>query len=198
LKSVKSTDRPAILIVAAGKSSRLGKPKQLIPWQNTTLLGHAINCAKHVSNSRLVVLGANFGAIRPTISTEQVVEFPNWEKGMGAGISFGLRHLLDSDPTLESVLITVCDQPYVTTDLLQDIIRAHKQGNNQITACEYGGSFGVPALFSKSLFPDLLSLDGDRGAKSIIVKYQKNLNRVKFPEGVVDIDQPEDLQKLVP
>jgi molybdenum cofactor cytidylyltransferase len=188
--------RLAVLIVAAGSSSRLGQPKQLVPWKKTTLLGHVIDCAKAVTDQVFVVLGANKDQIISEVTIENSLYFSDWEMGMGASISFGLQNIMQQIPKIESVLILVCDQPYVSAKLLKQLIERYTNTDDVITASCYDNINGVPAIFSKEVIPDLLALSGDKGAKGIISHYETNIGLVAFPEGLKDIDTPEDLQHL--
>ena len=91
----------------------------------------------------------------------------------------------------------VCDQPYVSNDLLESLVNMHQQSNHLITASTYNQVIGVPAVFSKERFADLLALDGNQGARSIINKYPDEVSIVPFPEGSFDVDTPEDLTRLL-
>jgi molybdenum cofactor cytidylyltransferase len=188
--------RLAVLIVAAGSSSRLGQPKQLVKWKNKTLLEHSIDCAKSVSDHVYVVLGANSDQITSKISFDHFLHFPHWQTGMGSSIAFGLSNILTDQPHIDSAIIMVCDQPYVTPGILRQLCEQHSSSENLITACTYAGIIGVPAIFSKQTFPELLSLNGDKGAKVIVSKYQNQTGLFAFPEGLKDIDTPQDLQHL--
>ena len=186
----------AVLIVAAGSSSRLGEPKQLLKWGDSTLLEHSITTATTVTNEVHVVLGANAEEISSHIQIENVFLFQDWQKGMGASISFGLNALLEKIPDLKNVMIMVCDQPFVSKELMASLFQKHMASNELITASEYDGIVGVPAIFSKEIFTNLLALNADKGARSIISKYMANCTLVPFPEGLWDIDTPEDLIRL--
>ena len=95
-----------------------------------------------------------------------------------------------------AVIILLADQPFISQVLLQSMMQTFAEGNSPIVACDYGNQLGVPILFDKSFFPELLKLQGDRGAKSFLQKYTERISIVDFKEGLFDIDTPEDLLKL--
>ncbi|GGA06045.1 hypothetical protein CYANOKiyG1_18470 [Okeania sp. KiyG1] len=90
----------------------------------------------------------------------------------------------------------VCDQPFLSTHLIQKMIDIYYLKSNPIVASEYTGVLGVPALFSSSLFPEMLNLKTDKGAKQIINKYARQVATVNFPRGEIDIDTFTDYESL--
>ena len=185
-------------MLAAGSSSRLGQPKQLLQYNGSTLLQRAINSAAYVATQVFVVLGSNEGLIRRSIKEEQVTVLlnPNWDEGIGSSISYAVRSLINHSHEIESILFLVCDQPYVSKELLLDIKSLHLESGKQITACRYASTLGIPAVFNRSIFEELCNLNGDSGAKSIINRHQDQANFVDFPKGSIDIDLKEDLDYL--
>ncbi|MEO0528512.1 MAG: nucleotidyltransferase family protein, partial [Bacteroidota bacterium] len=116
----------AILILAAGGSTRMGNTiKQLLPWKNTTLLGHAISEAK-ASNALevMVVLGAHAHRIRKEINEEEVLTaiHVDWESGLGSSLAFGMRQLWNRNTPLEGVLVMLVDQPLINSDYINRMI----------------------------------------------------------------------------
>lgn len=188
----------AVLILAAGESKRLGKPKQLLPYQQSTLLEYSISCAKSVSTNILIVLGANAEAIREKINLPdyQSVINPNWKEGIGSSIAFGIQSLVGKFSSCKQVMILLTDQPKISAQLLDKLVLSHQKESSLITACNYGETFGVPAIFDQSLFSQLAELKNDQGAKPIIKAYISNTSLVDFPEGKIDIDTDGDLKFL--
>lgn len=184
--------------MAAGSSSRLGRPKQLLPFRSETLIEHSIKTAISTNRNCNVVLGSNYNAIKNQIEKYPLTVFnhQDWSKGMGSSISFGLKEVLKKQPNLDDVLILLCDQPYIDSELLNTLFQNHFDKLQLITACSYGNAFGVPAIFNKKIFPDLLKLKGDKGAKKIISDNPNGVLYIDFPEGNIDIDQVEDLKYL--
>ncbi len=123
-----------------------------------------------------------------------VVHNPDWEEGIASSIRAGVAAAGD---TAKAILIMLCDQPRVTTGLLDEIISAYLSSGKRIVACEYGGTLGAPALFDHSLVSELTGLRGDRGAKQVIAEHPADVHRITFPGGVVDIDTTDDYRSLV-
>ena len=187
-----------LLLLAAGASTRLGQPKQLLQFQGQSLLERSIGTAMTAAvDERLLVLGANANQIQdkvPLLGMEKLIN-PNWEEGMASSIRLGLNHLVQKRPSLDAVIIMLCDQPYVTPSLLNEFIAIYQETASPIVAAAYNDVLGVPALFAHGTFYKLLALQGDKGARAIIPDYQDFLQSVSFPKGTIDIDTPEDYQK---
>lgn len=187
-----------ILILAAGASTRMGgKTKQLLPWANTTLLGHAIRQATEVSKTVVVVLGAKSDMIEQQIPNQvETIDNPDWEQGMGSSISAGIRHLSNLGKAMDGVLIMLGDQPFLDADYLQGLVKEFKKGKRFIVATSYGKRMGVPAIFKLDLVAELSGLDQDFGAKQIIEKYADQAKAMD-PEGKeIDIDTMETYHRL--
>lgn len=188
---------PHIVLLAAGASERLGSPKQLLPYQGTTLIRHLVKVALD-SRARgvTIVLGANADLIEPEIARMHVniVRNPEWKTGMASSIRAALEAVRDF---ANAVLFMVSDQPLVTTPSLNSIIDRFRDSGGQIVASGYAGTVGIPALFPKRFFPELLQLTGDAGAKSILLRHRQELIAIPFPDGAVDIDTLSDLKKLL-
>lgn len=193
-------DSFGIVILAAGASNRLGKPKQLLSFEGTTLLNHSISIAEQTDAGKMVVvIGANEITVAESITSKKVKVLQNadWEEGMASSIRNGLQHLITKTPTLNAVLILVCDQPFVSVELLQNLIKEYKQTGKPIIACSYNNTLGTPALFDKSIFEKLLALDGDIGAKNIMKDNPGLVHEVIFPKGNIDIDNSADYERLL-
>ncbi len=193
------TENISIIILAAGSSLRLGQPKQLLLYKGKTLLQLMIQAANNsMAQSTMVVLGANAGTIRKSMDFFEVylTENADWQEGMASSIRHGLNALLERDPTTDAVIILLCDQPFVSADLLNDLISKHQETGKPVVACRYNNIPAVPALFHKKIFPELLQLKGDVGAKAIINKHTNELVQVDFLKGNVDIDSLADYEKI--
>lgn len=185
-----------LIILAAGASKRLGQSKQLLKFDNKTLIFHMVKVGlRSVCFPVQVVLGANYLRILKEIENLPVFidVNPEWEKGMSSSIGFGLKRITEVYDRLNAVVIMVCDQPYVTAQVINDLVFTYVQSNALIVASNYNGTNGVPALFDKKMFPDLLGLSGDVGARKLINKSDpKFIRSVPFKKGKVDIDTYED------
>ncbi|WP_158857305.1 nucleotidyltransferase family protein [Lunatibacter salilacus] len=197
MKNQQNSDQPihtALLILGAGNSSRLGRPKQLLGMKNTTLLNHTLQEALKVScQVRVLVLGAYQKEIQAKITpTDTEILFnKNWENGMASSIQVGLNWLIDHyDP--DQVLILLCDQPFVDQKLLEKLISQKSNVKKGIVGSAYAGTVGVPVLFERKYFPELLALKGKEGAKKLLKKFGEDVGSINFPKGNVDIDTETD------
>lgn len=188
-----------IILLAAGASSRLGRPKQLLLYQGKTLLQHGIQVAIDTgTKSIIVVLGANTNFLIKETANQSIEVILNeqWKEGMASSIRCGIHKLLERAPELNAVIIMVCDQPYVTTKLLNDLMIKHQETGKPIVASSYENNQGTPALFDKTIFASLLELKGDVGAKRIMKANPDLVALVNFPLGEIDIDTEEDYNGL--
>ncbi|MEA5461891.1 nucleotidyltransferase family protein [Arcicella sp. LKC2W] len=189
--------RFSILILAAGSSSRLGQPKQLVEFQGETLIRRITRTALSISDDVLIVLGANADLVEqnlcPFSAQINTIFNPNWQQGMGTSISLGTKQLA---PNTDVIIILLCDQPFVNTEKIQEMLQMFASFQPPIIACQYKNQLGVPMLFDKMVFPELLNLQGDKGAKAFLHKYTDKIGIVDFQEGNFDIDTLEDLNKL--
>ncbi|HEY8956988.1 nucleotidyltransferase family protein [Chitinophaga sp.] len=188
-----------IIILAAGASKRLGTPKQQLLFQNKSLLQNVVHTVHHFDMPAVVVLGAFATQIREQLVTGKVhtVVNPHWPAGMGGSIRTGLQHLLHMAPHVNNVLLLLCDQPFITPSLLEEMITLKNTSGKAIVACTYGDATGTPALFEKSFFPQLLALNGQEGAKKILLQHPEQLATVHFPQGAIDIDTTADYEQLL-
>ena len=184
-----------IVILAAGASTRLGKPKQLLQYKGNSLIQHIAQIAVSVVHGPVVVVtGAHAGLITLQLSglPVQPVYNPYWNSGIGSSIRKGLQAALDLSPELEEVIFAVCDQPHISPGLFRDMINARVKSKKQIVACAYGNTLGTPVLFSKHYFVELLQLKNDEGARKLILQHASSVEAVPFPMGNVDIDTLQD------
>jgi molybdenum cofactor cytidylyltransferase len=192
-------EQVGIILLAAGGSSRLGKPKQLLLYKGQTLLQNTLSVAL-TSNAQsvIVVLGANADILQTEITNGKihVVVNDDWQEGMGSSIRTGVKAITEINPSTEGVILLVCDQPFINSALLNNLITAHQKTGKEIVACTYGNTFGPPVFFHQSLFSELLQLKGDTGAKSIVHKHLDNMEAIPFPEGIFDIDTKGDYEKI--
>ncbi|MBH8575228.1 nucleotidyltransferase family protein [Nostocaceae cyanobacterium CENA369] len=189
----------AIIILAAGASTRMGRPKQLLPYQGRSLLQHTIESAiASVCKPVVVVLGANAQQIRSEVTQPfvQVVENSQWNLGMSASIRSGIRSLSTYSESIDAAVITVCDQPFLSSEIINLLVEAYHSLAKAIVASEYAETLGVPALFSRTFFSELAALGETVGAKQLINRHLNQVFRVPFPLGAVDIDTPKDYEEL--
>ena len=195
-----NSQRVAAVILAAGASRRLGRPKQLVVYEKETLLARAIRLAKDAEfGPVIVVLGAEQDAIRASIAAPGIVWAVNeaWQKGIASSMRAGLSAVAEHAPESAGVLFMPCDQPRLSADHLRMVLSAFRAENGPcIVASAYAGVRGIPALFPAQVYPQLGLLSGDRGARALLLDPPCRLLEVSFPGGEVDIDSPGDLARL--
>lgn len=189
-----------LVLLAAGASTRLGTPKQLLRYQEQTLLRRAAETAlASRCQPVVVVLGAYAERLQPELQGLPVhsIENSDWEQGMGSSLRAGLTELLSAtEAPLEAAVFMLCDQPRVSAETLDMLVDRHYETGRPLVASEYGNALGVPALFHHSLFPELLALQGAEGAKQILQRHREQAFGIPFPEGLLDIDTPDDYTRL--
>ena len=188
--------KPDVIILAAGLSSRMGSPKQLIKINSETLIRRAVTSAtKSGAGNIFVVVGSSSEAIRHELKdlTVTFIENPDFHEGIASSIVAGIRGLpADSG----AALIMTCDQPLITGRDLSDLITVFERKLCPIAAMTYDGVVGVPAMFDVYVYPELLSLEGDRGAKAVIQRYSDEVATFHCPRAATDCDTPEDILKI--
>ena len=188
-----------IIVLAAGASSRLGKPKQLLLYKGESLLHHSVKAAIETKLQPVIaVLGSNAERVRKEAERTpvHVVINTQWQEGMASSIRCGVNALLESAPSVEGLILMVCDQPFVDAALLREVIAAHLKSGKPIVACSYEDSFGPPVFFHRSLFSELLQLRGDIGARGVIRRHANEVAVVPFAAGTIDVDTEADYEKL--
>jgi molybdenum cofactor cytidylyltransferase len=177
----------------------MGMPKQLLMYEGRTLVERALAAAVCSQCDPVVlVLGANATAIKERISDTKaiVVENSDWKSGLSSSLKVGINCLLNDNNGIAGALILACDQPFITTPLIDDLVNHFERDKPLIVASRYDGTAGIPALFSRELFDELTELTGDKGAKGVIAKHGSQAILVDLPEGALDIDTPEDYKSL--
>ena len=188
-----------VIILAAGSSSRLGNPKQLVEFRGIPLLQHSIEVAESLKfDTKILVLGAKAEEIIKKIDSKsfEVVINENWEEGMGTSISKGVTEALKHEKDLDHILMLLSDQPFVNKEKIQELIRVQLDSYKPATFSEYAGEVGVPAIFSRDIFPELQKLKKDQGAKKLILNNEISFETVKFEGGNFDVDTAEDVELL--
>jgi len=189
-----------VIILAAGSSSRFGNTKQLLHFKGKTLLKHTIEEAAQAGAQPIVVVtGAKADEISKEIENEnvEIVFNKDWEQGMASGIVIGVKTAITLNKNLEKVIIAVCDQPFVSSSVFQQLFQKQNTSKRHIVASAYADTIGTPALFTKTYFDALMGLTGDHGAKKLFKKYGDDLATVEFPDGHIDIDTREDYENLL-
>lgn len=189
----------AAIILAAGQSTRLGKPKQLLKFKGKTLLQNAIDSARQAGLQPIItVLGSYTELVLSETDTKEaiIVRNDNWQTGMASSVMAGIVAIENDFPATEAAILMVCDQPYVDGMLLNELVSKHQNTGKSIIASQYDKVLGVPALFHRSLFKELIALKGDSGARKVIQKHADRVEVVLFPDGSIDIDTIGDYERL--
>jgi molybdenum cofactor cytidylyltransferase len=184
------------VVLAAGKASRFGAPKQLLEVDGETLLDRACRIAMEAGcDPVLRVLGAHAEKILKRACSAEVETLVHsaWEEGMGGSLAAGVTRLLELSPDLDAVFVLLADQPKVTAGLLGAM--RERLSDADIVLCDHGEATGPPALFAKGHFGGLMALTGDRGAKAVAAKHAAVL--ASFPDAAWDIDSPEAWERFV-
>jgi molybdenum cofactor cytidylyltransferase len=187
----------SIIILAAGNSSRLGLPKQLLQYEKKSFLRLIAEKALEIRPLEVIaVLGFDFDQMQKEIQDLPIRTVLNhdWKEGIASSIRAGINAV---DPHADGALISVCDQPAVTPELLSGLISlcSHEK---PIAAAYYDKILGVPACYDRPIFPELLQLRGDVGAKRVIGRDVSRVAAYSFPQATIDIDTLEDYQNQRP
>lgn len=186
----------SVIVLAAGSSSRLGQPKQLVQFRGKTLLQHTLDVLDRISlGMKVLVLGAHSKQIREATNVKDFVVLENldWQHGISSSIRKGVEKVTENE-RIKHLLILLADQPFISYQLILTL--ATSRHAHRISACQYRGTAGVPAIFPAKYFHELMSLKGDQGAKKIFKKTKSEIILVDFESGQFDVDTPEDLGLL--
>jgi molybdenum cofactor cytidylyltransferase len=188
-----------LILLAAGGSARLGRPKQLLEFRGQPLLRHAAETAL-ASQCRpvVVVLGAEAEACADVLNglPVRIVINADWNEGLSSSIRAGIAALESEKLAVSAAILCVADQPHLTAPLLNSLIETHRATGKKIIAAQYAGVPGPPALFCASLFDQLKTLSGDEGARRVLLANPDTVALVPFPEGSLDIDTAADYAQL--
>jgi molybdenum cofactor cytidylyltransferase len=189
----------AIIILAAGSSSRMGKSKQLLDINGRTLLEQTVTRALETGILNiLVVLGANAEKhlrVLRKLGVESVIN-PEWENGMGTSLKCGVKKSIELFGDIQSVMVLVCDQPLLTTRHLKALSNFFLKEKQKAVASMYNSVAGVPAIFGKELFANLLKVADKTGAREVLKNLGNELKTISFEGGEIDLDTPEDYKKF--
>ena len=206
------------IILAAGESARFGKPKQLIQVGGKSLIRRAVDAASRAGCSPIViVVASDKDANRSTSRTEAtvpndglieaisrelkntdvaIVENKHWQRGIGTSIRTGVQHLIDDTSEVDGIVLLVCDQPFVDAQTIHGLVALRQKTSKAIIASSYANTLGIPALFDRSCFQELLALPDTNGAKPVILENRHRVAEFPFPKGAIDIDTVQDLEKI--
>ena len=191
--------RVAAVVLAAGGSARFRKPKQFALFRGDTFIRHIVAAAIEARCAPVVVVtGKDSARIGLELSglTVSIAMNPRWSSGLGSSIVVGIRHAMNLAPDVDAAVLLTCDQPFVNAAVLTQLIQLRLTSGKPIIASAYAETLGIPALFDRSCFSDLLRLEGDSGAKKIILARPHDVVSFDFPAGEIDVDTAADYEKL--
>ena len=192
--------RVALILLAAGESKRMGTPKQLLFYRGVSLIDRALDGALQSNCNRLIlVVGANSDLICSQIKDLpiQIAYNSQWQQGMSTSISTGINTLLQTQIDFDAFIIALVDQPLITARVYDRLIERYYANNCLAVASNYSNTIGVPALFDRTLVPELLNMKHRGGAKQLLKKYSDLTLNLDLPEAAIDIDTPADYQRLL-
>ncbi|HEX7081373.1 MAG TPA: nucleotidyltransferase family protein [Gammaproteobacteria bacterium] len=195
-RATRRTDGLVCVILAAGGSSRLGAPKQLVRHRGRALVRRAADAAEAAGLPPVVVVGADALRVRALLARSHpravVVGNARWADGLATS----LRRALTAVPRdARAVLFMLADQPLVDAGSLARLIEAWRRRPSQAAAARYAGRLGVPAIIPRRAWAELRALSGDVGARRLLERAPR-VTEVDLPEAAFDVDTPEDLARL--
>lgn len=196
------TPKTAGLVLAAGSSTRMGSPKQLLEIRDHSLLDHVLNEAlKSDLDLIVLVLGYRASEIRkrieegPENNRRKIVENVDWEKGISSSIKAGLAEVQEE---YDHCMIILADMPYISANTVDQLLHEYLSSGLPLGAVKTGGRRSLPVIFSRVLYNDLNRLEGDIGARDLFLKYQDNACLVEPNDyNDMDIDTPEDYARFM-
>ena len=184
------------VVLAAGESRRLGRPKQLVRWRGESLITRSVRAAQAVCGRRVVVvLGAHRDAIERELEPLSPVLAlnPHWTEGLASSLRVGIAAL---PPSCEAALLQSCDQPRVPVRALQALAQCWRENPDHAIASAYANTVGIPAVLPARLFTRLKTLSGDQGARAVLRAEGARLERLPVPEAAFDVDDEDTLCAL--
>ena len=179
-----------LAMLAAGGSRRFGSPKQLAMYEGESLLRRASRTAAAFRGPAIVVLGAGTDQVAGEVACVRIVINRNWREGFATSIHAAVHAMAN----VEALIIALADQPLVTAPDLEALAAVHRGTRAPAVAAAYGDTIGAPALFHRSLFPELLALRGDHGAKTVLVRH--DAIAIPMRHARWDVDTAQDLERM--
>jgi molybdenum cofactor cytidylyltransferase len=187
------------LVLAGGASRRMGEPKLLLPAPRGNLLQQTVHQALEAGNVRVAVIAAEGGPLRREQAEGLTVEWlttAQADRGLGASLAAGVRQL-EERHLPAAIQILLGDQPETSPEAVRQTAEAFAQTGAGIVQTRYDDRPAHPVLFAAQLFPELMALDGDAGAKELLQQYKDQILEVKIPGPAPrDIDTPEDYERF--
>lgn len=190
----------ALVVLAAGASTRMGRAKQLLKLDGLPLVRRILRRGWKAGFAPIfVVTGARRQQIEEAVEHEavQLAHNPDWQSGMGSSVATGVEAVLELAPDIEYIGFVLTDQPYVDELLLQQMWQRLRAGDAHGIAAQYENTLGVPAIFRRPLFAELRQLRGAKGAKPLLLKHKDQLLAYPFPAAAIDLDTPAEWEAFL-
>ena len=186
------------ILLAAGGSTRLGEPKQLLVYEGRTFIRRAAEtlAASICSPIVVVIAEGEKPAAELTGLDVHICRNKDWRSGMGSSLKAGLAQLLEIEPAIDAAVVTLCDMPFVTASHLDSLCSSYRESESPIVCAEYGGTLGVPAVFGRATFAALSNISNEKGARDLIRSGAFAVTPVHIPEAAYDVDTRADLRRL--
>jgi molybdenum cofactor cytidylyltransferase len=187
------------IVLAAGSSSRMGSPKQLLRLDGKSLVGRAVQAALGGGCDPVVVVtGAHADSVAAELADLPVRISPNpsWPAGIGTSIRAGLAALLEKQPAVDGATILVCDQCRLDADVVRGLLSAWSAAGKPMAACSYAGTLGPPCCFGRTMFESLRQIADADGAKTLLLADPGMVQVLAWPAGAQDVDTPQDWHRF--
>ena len=188
------------IVLAAGGSSRLGRPKQLLVYRGQTLVHRAARAMIDAGcDPAVVVLGAEADHIAAELHElpVQVVVNPHWTRGIGSSVKAGAAAAISARPSITTIVLLPCDQPLITAVTLKKLVRAHREAGASLSVCDAGGVLGPPVVIDRSQFDQLMAIEDAEGLRQLWKTGRPDVLRFPSADGFRDIDTEADYQSLL-
>lgn len=189
----------AAIVLAAGGSVRMGRPKQLLTFQGRTLVRCAVEAVRDAGcDPVLTVVGSSAPAMIAELagSVTQWILNDSWKNGIGTSIRAGVAELLRRRRPPDAAVIHLCDQPLVDSRAIAGLIEAHARSRLPVCVSTYLDTMGPPIVVSAALFDELVHLPDNQGAKAIWTAHPEWVSRFPCPAAATDLDTPADVERL--
>ena len=186
----------ALVILAAGEARRFGAIKQLAPFRGRPMAQYLVDACRTVAGAEtFIVLGANRSAIEPELDLANVGVIGNegWREGIASSIRVAVTALAER---YSALMFVAADQIAVSGGDLQKLADHWRHAPDRIVAARHGDGAGIPAVFPRSCFRELVGLRGDSGARKLIARYGDRVTVLEMPSAAIDVDTPDTLDAL--
>lgn len=185
------------IVLAAGASTRMGGNKLFFELEGEALLRRAVRAAVSAGlDPVVVVLGHEAERARATLEDLacRPVLNPDYARGQGSSLRAGVAAL---PPHAAAAVVTLADMPFVTAGMIATVVERYRQGTAPLVVSDYGGTTAPPTLYDRSLFSEVLALEGEAGGRHVVNRHRDELLAVGFPaEALIDLDLPGDYERV--